>query len=62
MGAYVGRRPGIVCPFTVEANASICSLILAQQMGLYNVEIEENALVIIKKLQGKRMTCHPLEL
>ena len=53
MGAYARRRSGIVCPFTVEAYIAICSIILAQQMGFYNVEKEGDALGIIKKIQEK---------
>ena len=40
MRAYVGSIPSIMCPFTLEANAIICSLKLTQQMRLFNVEIE----------------------
>ncbi|XWS59874.1 hypothetical protein CRYUN_Cryun08bG0159100 [Craigia yunnanensis] len=50
MGAYAGRRSGLVCPFIVEASAAICSILLAQQMGFYNVEIEGDALWVIKKI------------
>ena len=53
-GSIWSRIPSIVCPFIVEANAAICSLKLAQQMNLYNVEIERDALGIIRKLLRKR--------
>ncbi|XWS63255.1 hypothetical protein CRYUN_Cryun06bG0079500 [Craigia yunnanensis] len=60
MGAYAGRRLGLVYPFTVEASATICSIILAQQMGFYNVEIEGDALGVIKKIQGKEVDMSPI--
>ena len=53
MRAYAGRR-------TVEASADICSIILAQQMGFFNVEIEGDALRVIKNLQGKKANMSPI--
>ncbi|XWS30696.1 hypothetical protein CRYUN_Cryun23aG0009300 [Craigia yunnanensis] len=50
MGAYAGSLPGILCPFIVEANAAICSLKLAQQIGFYSIEIKGDALGIMRKL------------
>ena len=60
MGAYAGRKPCIVCPFIVEAYAAISLIILAQQMGFYNVEIERDALGVIKKLQGTEKDMSPI--
>ncbi|XWS36443.1 hypothetical protein CRYUN_Cryun20dG0086400 [Craigia yunnanensis] len=60
IGAYVGRRLGLVCPFIVEASAAICSILLAQQMGFYNVENEGDALGVIKKIQEKEADMSPI--
>ncbi|XWS23733.1 hypothetical protein CRYUN_Cryun28dG0040600 [Craigia yunnanensis] len=60
MGAYAGKRSGLVCPFTVETFAVICSVLLAQQIGFYNVEIEGDALGVIKKIQEKEADMSPI--
>ncbi|XWS63597.1 hypothetical protein CRYUN_Cryun06bG0114300 [Craigia yunnanensis] len=60
IGAYAKRKLGIMCPIIVEAYAAISSIILAQQMGFYNVEIEGDALGAIKKLQGVEKDMSPI--
>ncbi|XWS42050.1 hypothetical protein CRYUN_Cryun17cG0135400 [Craigia yunnanensis] len=52
MGAYASSKLDVMCPFMIEASATICALQLAQQMGFLKVEIEGDALGVIRKLQS----------
>ena len=57
LGAYAGFKEGIGDAFVAEAKAVVCALEFANQMGLLNVEIEGDALGIIK-----RLNCHDTDL
>ena len=50
-GPYTSNKPEFMCPFMLEASAAICALQLAQQIGFLKVEIEGDALGVIRKLQ-----------
>ena len=50
--AHVGHKLGMIDAFMVEAFAAISTLEFAQQMGLHEIEVEGDALGIIKLLQS----------
>ena len=45
----------------MEAHAAVSAIQFAQQLGLYNVEIEGDSLGIIRKLQGMEEDFSPIE-
>ena len=60
MGANAASMSWTTDPFTVEAVAAVQALDFALNMGFKEIEVEADALVILKKLQTMEIDLSPI--